>query len=92
MILRFFGFLIFCWAIGLKSHPDHELALRQQFGHSGMVTFLIKGGLNESMKFLEALQIFRRVKTLVVACSNVISALCCAVHIDRQHKYSVRNI
>jgi len=43
---------------GLKSHPQHELAKRQQSGFSGMITFYIKGGINESRKFLENLKLF----------------------------------
>ncbi len=43
---------------GLKSHPQHELAVKQCTGFSGMVTFNIRGGLKESKAFLEACQIF----------------------------------
>ena len=38
---------------GLPSHPQHELVKRQCYGHSGMMSFYIKGGLEES-KNLEA--------------------------------------
>ena len=50
--------------IGLSSHPQHTLALRQQYGHSGMVTFLIKGALGESAAFLQALKIFKKAPSL----------------------------
>lgn len=49
---------------GLPSHPHHELALRQSYGHSGMVTFFIRGGLKESQKFLSALQLFTLAESL----------------------------
>ncbi|XP_031827638.1 putative cystathionine gamma-lyase 2 isoform X2 [Nomia melanderi] len=39
----------------LPSHPQHELALRQTSGHSGMVSFYLKG---DSRKFLKALKVF----------------------------------
>ncbi len=41
----------------LKSHPQHEVAKRQMIGNSGMVTFYIKGGLEESRVFLKALKV-----------------------------------
>jgi len=49
---------------GLKSHPQHELACRQASGHGGMVTFWIKGGLDESKMFLESLKIFTLAESL----------------------------
>ncbi|ODN02256.1 Cystathionine gamma-lyase [Orchesella cincta] len=49
---------------GLKTHPHHELALKQQFGHSGMVGFFIKGELQEAAAFLDSLQVFRKAPSL----------------------------
>ena len=43
---------------GLPSHPQHEIAKKQATGHGGMITFFLKGGLEESRKFLEALKLF----------------------------------
>lgn len=43
---------------GLKSHPQHELAKKQMHGFGGMITCVLKGGLNESRKFLERVKIF----------------------------------
>ena len=42
---------------GLPSHPQHELVRRQCYGHSGMMSFYLKGGLSESKKFLSALKV-----------------------------------
>jgi len=42
---------------GLTSHPQHGLALKQQYGHSGAVGFYLKGDLGESVKFLNELKI-----------------------------------
>ncbi|KAG5327642.1 CGL lyase, partial [Pseudoatta argentina] len=39
----------------LLSHPQHQLALTQQTGHSGMVSFYLKG---DSKRFLIALKVF----------------------------------
>jgi len=49
---------------GLESHPQHELAKKQQSGFGGMITFWLKGGLTESRKFLENLKIFALAESL----------------------------
>ncbi|KAI8066761.1 Cys/Met metabolism PLP-dependent enzyme-domain-containing protein [Gongronella butleri] len=41
---------------GLPSHPNHELAKRQQHGFGGMVSFRIKGTLENVNRFLGKLQ------------------------------------
>ena len=38
---------------GLESHPQHQIAKKQMSGFSGMITFWLDGGLQESKKFLE---------------------------------------
>ncbi|CAD7091236.1 unnamed protein product [Hermetia illucens] len=43
---------------GLESHPQHQIVLKQTYGHSGIMSFYIKGGLEESKKFLKALKVF----------------------------------
>lgn len=43
---------------GLPSHPQHELAKRQTRGHGGMITFWLKGGLDQVNVFLKSLRIF----------------------------------
>ena len=43
--------------VGLKSHPQYELARTQMRGYSGMVTFYIKGGMDEARKFLSSLKV-----------------------------------
>lgn len=40
---------------GLESHPQHELAKRQQSGFGGMLTFWLKGELAQARQFLEAI-------------------------------------
>merc|ERR1711931_32709 len=49
---------------GLPSHPQHELVKRQCYGHSGMMSFYLKGGLNESKKFLSALKLITLAESL----------------------------
>jgi cystathionine gamma-lyase len=50
---------------GLPSHPQHALALRQmKNGHSGVVTFFLKGGLPEARRFLERLDLFTLAESL----------------------------
>lgn len=42
----------------LKSHPQHELALKQSFGYSGILSFYIKDGtLEHSKKLLRSMKI-----------------------------------
>jgi len=41
---------------GLESHPQHEVAKKQMRGFGGMITFFLKGGLEESRKFLAAMK------------------------------------
>jgi cystathionine gamma-lyase len=44
---------------GLSSHPQHALAKRQMKGrYGGMVTIGLKGGLEESRRFLERCELF----------------------------------
>ncbi|GAB1609019.1 cystathionine gamma-lyase-like [Argonauta hians] len=49
---------------GLPSHPQHELAVRQMRGFSGMVSLYIKGGIEQSKKFLQSLKIFTTAESL----------------------------
>jgi cystathionine gamma-lyase len=43
---------------GLPSHPQHEIAKKQQKGYGGMITFYIKGELANARRFLESTQLF----------------------------------
>lgn len=49
---------------GLTSHPQHALAREQMLGFGGMITFALKGGLQESRKFLENVRIFSLAESL----------------------------
>src|SRR5699024_5934750 len=49
---------------GLKSHPQHELAKEQMRGFGGMITFVMKDGLEPARKFLEKVQIFALAESL----------------------------
>ena len=49
---------------GLSSHPQHHIAKSQMRGYSGMISFLLRGGLKESRVFLENLQIFSLAESL----------------------------
>ena len=50
---------------GLASHPQHALAKRQmQNGFSGIVTFFLRGGLEEARRCLERMQIFAIAESL----------------------------
>jgi len=49
---------------GLPSHPQHEIFKKQTSGHSGMVTFYLKGNLENSKKFLSSLKVFTLAESL----------------------------
>ena len=49
---------------GLKSHPQHDLANRQMDGPGGMVTVVLKGGLQSAKTFLEKVEIFALAESL----------------------------
>ncbi|MGB5510960.1 MAG: cystathionine gamma-synthase [Woeseiaceae bacterium] len=49
---------------GLKSHPGHEIAKRQQRGFGGMVSFEIAGGEAAIRAFVEHLQYFSLAESL----------------------------
>ncbi len=59
---------------GLTSHPQHELAKKQMgmhcrkgdcmSGFGGMITIYLKGGLNESRRFLEHVELFALAESL----------------------------
>jgi O-succinylhomoserine sulfhydrylase len=39
---------------GLESHPQHELAKRQQSGYGGVLSFRLKGGREQAWQFIDA--------------------------------------
>lgn len=49
---------------GLPSHPQHEIALKQMSGYGGVVTAILKGGLEESRRFLERTELFALAESL----------------------------
>ena len=49
---------------GLPSHPQHGLAARQMKGFGGMLTFVIRGGLEAARAFLKGVRIFACAESL----------------------------
>ncbi|KCV71367.1 cystathionine gamma-lyase [Fonticula alba] len=49
---------------GLASHPQHEIAARQQSGFGGMVSFRIKGDLATATRFFQHTRIFALAESL----------------------------
>jgi cystathionine gamma-lyase len=49
---------------GLPSHPQHALARTQARGFGGMISFVLRGGLDEAARFLSACQIFTLAESL----------------------------
>ena len=49
---------------GLSSHPGHAIATRQMRGYGAMISFVLKGGLEASRRFLSTLEIFACAESL----------------------------
>jgi cystathionine gamma-lyase len=49
---------------GLASHPQHELAERQMSDFGGIVTFFIKGSIDDARRFLERCEVFSLAESL----------------------------
>jgi cystathionine gamma-lyase len=49
---------------GLKSHPQHALAAQQMSGFGGIVTFFIKGDIENARAFLESCEVFALAESL----------------------------
>uniref|UniRef100_A0A7E4VAR9 cystathionine gamma-lyase n=1 Tax=Panagrellus redivivus TaxID=6233 RepID=A0A7E4VAR9_PANRE len=48
----------------LESHPQHDIHKKQTTGMSGMVSFYIKGGIDQSRAFLDNLKVFTLAESL----------------------------
>jgi cystathionine gamma-synthase len=46
------------WYPGLESHPDHRIAAEQMRGHGSVISFLVRGGNEETMRFVDSLELF----------------------------------
>ncbi|MDP6787260.1 MAG: PLP-dependent aspartate aminotransferase family protein [Rhodospirillales bacterium] len=49
---------------GLESHPQHGIAARQMNGFGGIVTAVVKGGLEPARRFLERCELFSLAESL----------------------------
>ncbi|MGE3180480.1 MAG: PLP-dependent aspartate aminotransferase family protein [Phycisphaerae bacterium] len=49
---------------GLPDHPDHELAKKQMCGFGGIVTVVLKGGLDAAKSFMSATKLFSCAESL----------------------------
>jgi cystathionine gamma-lyase len=49
---------------GLKSHPQHEIASRQQHGYGAMIAFYCVGGREQSGILLGSLRVFALAESL----------------------------
>ncbi len=49
---------------GLPSHPQHELARRQMYGFSGMISFLAAGGEKAALKIVSRTRLFTLAESL----------------------------
>jgi cystathionine gamma-lyase len=49
---------------GLASHPQHALATRQMRGYGGMISVLLKGGLDGARRMMERCELFACAESL----------------------------
>ena len=49
---------------GLASHPQYDLAKRQMRGFGGMISFVLRGGLDHAKRFLSACKLFTLAESL----------------------------
>lgn len=49
---------------GLPTHPNHDLARRQQYGFGGMVSFEVNGGVEEANHVLRSVKVFAVAESL----------------------------
>jgi cystathionine gamma-lyase len=49
---------------GLASHPQHELAKRQMSGFGGMISFVLRGGMDATRRFLSTTKMFTLAESL----------------------------
>jgi cystathionine gamma-lyase len=48
----------------LKTHKNHEIALKQSYGHSGILSFYIKGKIEQAQKFFSSLKLVLNAESL----------------------------
>lgn len=49
---------------GLESHPQYEIAQKQTYGNGGMITFYVKGALDNARRFMENVKVFTLAESL----------------------------
>jgi cystathionine gamma-synthase len=60
------------WYPGLASHPDHAIAVSQMHGFGGVVSFTVRGDLNRTSQFIDALKI-PLIATSLGGCETLVS-------------------
>src|SRR5206468_11447094 len=49
---------------GLESHPQHAIQKKQARGFGGMISFVLRGNLDQARKFLSACRVFTLAESL----------------------------
>lgn len=52
------------WYPGLETHPDHDIAARLMSGFGGVVSFTVRGSLEETSRFIDSLEIIQLATSL----------------------------
>lgn len=72
----------------LKTHANHEIALAQSYGHSGIMSFYIKGSLEQSKMFFKSLKLILVAQSLG-GCESVASFPWLMSHADVEVKQRI---
>jgi O-succinylhomoserine sulfhydrylase len=57
---------------GLKDHPGHDLAAKQQSAYGGVLSFLVKGGREQAWQFIDATSLLSLTANLGDAKSTIV--------------------
>ena len=78
--------------LGLASHPDHAVALKQMKHAGAMLSFELKGGLEAGKKFINALKVCVRAVSLGT-CDTLVSHPASMTHFgvpkEKREKYGI---
>ncbi|KAJ8920224.1 hypothetical protein NQ315_011885 [Exocentrus adspersus] len=66
---------------GLKSHPQHELFKKQSCGNAGMLSFYIKGKVDDTLKLVNGLKYFTHAVSLG-GYEGLVSMPCLSSHVN----------
>jgi cystathionine gamma-synthase len=71
------------WYPGLPSHPDHQIAGSQMRGFGGVISFTVRGDMDTTSRFIDALQI-PKIATSLGGTETLVSQLAIMSYFDME--------